>query len=961
MGIGSTAFAKLLGQQSANATMNVALGKLPWGFTANAGTAAQLRAWEAIVWGDSTYCSFVLVAPNDATWMGVAGFIKAVFRWQASPGQTMQVSGIEASAPYDATLSTAIYTYTGMMDAGAKFRANTITAKNMIAGEVAFVSATTNNQSVMVDFASWVTDSLNNGLVLGHVQSSPNMRAESVYYAVDNGDGTVSVRIAAAGSGATSVVDSYDEINTAWAAFQKNNPPSPKPAPVRCGGALYLNYYYGEPIPAGKCDDSLSWANASASTGSRTWETVPGSTAPMNKYMLLPLNSTTPLMRGHTADDLTPVISETYVHTWDAASAPASGFTIIDNATQGTGLNQISYTTGSIGWNQSTVCFESYNTTSASSVATNATATMAFNGTQVHLYGNTHPNHGIAAVSIDNGDEVMVDFWGTTRRGYQLVWSSPNLIAGNHTIKVRVTGTHNAVAGGVYVVIDAIAVTNDAAACKPESNGSFCARLGKDCGSVTDFDNCGATRTVAFCGSCQSPLTCGGSGFANVCGNGAIVDDSVTGTAANQFNYPRAPTGSHELRRLRQLLQQHPVDRRHQRPDGHPRLHRRADQALRHQGPGQRQGRGEDRLRHRDQIDFYNASQIGDQLMWTSSMLTAGSHTMTLRVLGTKNASSTGYTIMPDRVAILASAACTAESDATFCARLAKNCGAVTGADNCGTSRTVASCGTCGSGETCGYGVCTASGNNLFTNASFAGGTSGWITYIYPGAGSFGTDATGQDGSGSARFSIPSSYGGTTDWYAHAYQTQVADGGAYTMSVYFQKAEGTSKKLTLFCEQEGGAYTEYGHQECTNTSGWTQCSVTCTPPAGVLTKFGVSAAWDNVDVRIDNMSLVSGTPPPSCTPESDTAFCSRLAKNCGSVTGTDNCGPAAPSARAARAPRPDLRRRRHTPTFAAAPRRPTSSPTTTFASGTTGWTTYFASGCAGSLAADTNAHDGDKQ
>src|SRR5215212_3914793 len=37
MGIGSTAFAKLLGQQSVNATMNVALGKLPWGFTATSG------------------------------------------------------------------------------------------------------------------------------------------------------------------------------------------------------------------------------------------------------------------------------------------------------------------------------------------------------------------------------------------------------------------------------------------------------------------------------------------------------------------------------------------------------------------------------------------------------------------------------------------------------------------------------------------------------------------------------------------------------------------------------------------------------------------------------------------------------------------------------------------------------------------------------------------------------------
>src|SRR5437762_2110375 len=31
MGVGSTAFGKLLGQQSANANMYVALGKLPWG------------------------------------------------------------------------------------------------------------------------------------------------------------------------------------------------------------------------------------------------------------------------------------------------------------------------------------------------------------------------------------------------------------------------------------------------------------------------------------------------------------------------------------------------------------------------------------------------------------------------------------------------------------------------------------------------------------------------------------------------------------------------------------------------------------------------------------------------------------------------------------------------------------------------------------------------------------------
>jgi hypothetical protein len=45
---------------------------------------------------------------------------------------------------------------------------------------------------------------------------------------------------------------------------------------------------------------------------------------------------------------------------------------------------------------------------------------------------------------------------------------------------------------------------------------------------------------------------------------------------------------------------------------------------------------------------------------------------------------------------------CTAESDATFCSRLGKNCDSVTAADNCGTSRTVG-CGTCNTNECASY------------------------------------------------------------------------------------------------------------------------------------------------------------------------------------------------------------------------------------------------------------------
>ena len=86
-----------------------------------------------------------------------------------------------------------------MMDAGSQWRQGKVSDKNLLAGEVAFVTATTNNQSVMVDFASWVMDSTSAGLILGNVESvNPPTRAESVYYTVDNGDGTVSVKIAAA-------------------------------------------------------------------------------------------------------------------------------------------------------------------------------------------------------------------------------------------------------------------------------------------------------------------------------------------------------------------------------------------------------------------------------------------------------------------------------------------------------------------------------------------------------------------------------------------------------------------------------------------------------------------------------------------------------------------------------------------------------------------------------------------
>ena len=50
--------------------------------------------------------------------------------------------------------------------------------------------------------------------------------------------------------------------------------------------------------------------------------------------------------------------------------------------------------------------------------------------------------------------------------------------------------------------------------CAPETDAAFCARLRKDCGSVTGTDNCGTSRTVTSCGRCTSSQVCGAD---NVC------------------------------------------------------------------------------------------------------------------------------------------------------------------------------------------------------------------------------------------------------------------------------------------------------------------------------------------------------------------------------------------------------------------------------------------------------------
>ncbi|CAN5841793.1 hypothetical protein BH11MYX4_BH11MYX4_04880 [soil metagenome] len=316
LGFGSTAFPRLLGQQSANARISVALGKLPWGFADVAGGPKTVDAWEAVVWGDKSYCTFILVAPPGTSWAGVAGFIKSIFRWNAPPTQSIDIGGISASAAVDPTRSTTVVTYTGMMGTAAHFLSGGLLESDFMAGELAMISATTNNQSIWVDFSAWVRDKTNRGRILANVATPETPRyAEAAFSAYTKSDGTVGISISPVPV-SDPLISASDELGVSYDAYRFGQ--APKPVPTRCAAAAYLNAKFGEPIPSDQCDTAVSWVDPAANPGyplgAKAWSAMAGTTAPMNSVQLLPAGTNADLYL-RTAGQ--PIASETYTFLWE--------------------------------------------------------------------------------------------------------------------------------------------------------------------------------------------------------------------------------------------------------------------------------------------------------------------------------------------------------------------------------------------------------------------------------------------------------------------------------------------------------------------------------------------------------------------------------------------------------------------------------------------------------------------
>ena len=144
------------------------------------------------------------------------------------------------------------------------------------------------------------------------------------------------------------------------------------------------------------------------------------------------------------------------VNKWLAyASAPPYWMTIngCSNGGDGGGQNLKGY------WGYNGDGTGAYNSTTSYSNNTGDSVTVKFNGTQIGFYAARSSDSGKAAISIDGGAETTVDLYSATRQGNQSVYTSAVLASGNHTLKVRVTGTKNASSSGVFVSPDRVVVS----------------------------------------------------------------------------------------------------------------------------------------------------------------------------------------------------------------------------------------------------------------------------------------------------------------------------------------------------------------------------------------------------------------------------------------------------------------------------------------------------------------------
>jgi Beta-propeller repeat len=228
------------------------------------------------------------------------------------------------------------------------------------------------------------------------------------------------------------------------------------------------------------------------------------------------------------------------------------------------------------------------------SMTAGARATFTFNGTAAKWIGYKDPWSGIAKVYVDGAFKADVDTYSATGQIQAPLFSVSGLASGSHTLTIEVTGTKNASAKALWVWIDAFESTSGTTSGGAASGGN---------GTFTRVEQNNAA--VQYAGQWNVDThTWNSNGSAVATMNaGARATFTFTGTAVRWIGYKDPWSGIANVY---------------------------VDGVL------------------KVQIDTYATTDQIQAVLYSTTGLSAGSHTLTIEVTGTRNSSAKGLWVWID-------------------------------------------------------------------------------------------------------------------------------------------------------------------------------------------------------------------------------------------------------------------------------------------------------------------------
>ncbi|HWG23059.1 hypothetical protein [Actinospica sp.] len=265
-----------------------------------------------------------------------------------------------------------------------------------------------------------------------------------------------------------------------------------------------------------------------------------------------------------------------------------SGQIIVDGNQTGTGNDEFQYDSN---WGETSGVSDMYAGTANWSHVAGATATFAFTGTQVALHAVKDVDQGIMTVSVDGGTPQSIDDYASSRNASGIVWTSPVLGAGTHTLTIVNTGNKNSASSGTTIAIDRADAT-------PAST------------TQTIIDgNVTGTGNDEFHYGANWGLTTGVSDMYDGTANWSYISGATA-----TFTFTGTEVALHAVKDVDQGIITISVD------GGTP-----------------------------QSADDYASTRNASGIVWTSPVLASGSHTLSIVNTGQKNSASSGTNIAIDR------------------------------------------------------------------------------------------------------------------------------------------------------------------------------------------------------------------------------------------------------------------------------------------------------------------------